>query len=193
MTGAVTLLVLLLLAAPAIGAQQHEYVIRAAVRRWWPEPYRSHSDMYVSQCWVESRLKADAVSPAGAIGLCQIMPDTAANVLGQGRLRGKARGEMRAALRDAKTNAEIGARYMAKMFRFWFFQRSYICRWTMSIGSYNAGPGNIREAQDYSGGKLCWPEVSPHLYKVTGARHSNETLTYVQRVQIKYLLLQAGK
>ena len=177
----------IVMAAPMVQAgPTPEVLIKMAVRRWWPEPYRSHPDLFVAQCWCESRLKADAVSPVGAVGLCQVMPATAADLLSRGGARGKLRGNLRGQLRNAKTNAELGARYMGKMFRFWSWNRTDECRWGVSVPSYNAGPGNVRDSQTEAGGALCWPEISPHMYKVTG-EHSKETIGYEKCVRKEYL------
>lgn len=156
-----------------------ETAIVLAVKRYWPEPYRSHPDLFIAQCWAESGLKADAESPAGAVGLCQVMPGTAKTLL---RSRGGLRGKLRGFLRNAKTNAELGARYMGQMFRIWSYPRSSHCRWRLAVASYNAGPGSVIQAQTLSGGRRCWEDIAPFLHQVTG-RHSAETIAYVFRVE----------
>ena len=142
----------------------------------------------MAQCKAESNLKADAESPAGAVGLCQVLVTTAMDI-DRGKLRGLSRGKLRGLLRDSKTNAELGARYMARMFRFWAYPRSHLCRWRLAVASYNAGARNVGGAQKKSGGRSCWEDISPFLHEVTG-KHSAETIAYVTRVQDNYLRSQ---
>jgi len=165
------------LSSPAVAAAP-DLIIQWAAKRHWSEPYRSNPDLLVAQCWAESKLDAGAVSPAGAIGVCQVLPGTAADVLG----RGQTRGRIRAALRNAKDNAEIAARYMARMYRVWSFPRSAWCRWRLAVASYNAGPGSIIKAQRLSGGRSCFEDIAPFLHEVTG-KHAAETIAYVTRVE----------
>ncbi|QIQ85471.1 MAG: lytic transglycosylase domain-containing protein [Erythrobacter sp.] len=88
--------------------------------------------------WQESRWRADAVSPAGARGLAQLMPGTAAY--------------LRVDPDDPHANLEGGARYL----------REQLDRFDgdleKALAAYNAGPGrveraggipNIRETQRY--------------------------------------------
>lgn len=163
-----------------------ELVIMWAAKRHWPEPYRSNPDLLVEQCRAESNLKADAESPVGAIGLCQVMPATALELLAKRDARGKARGllrgQIRGKLRDGKTNAELAARYMARMFRIWAYPRTHWCRWRLAVASYNAGAGNVIKAQTLSGGRSCFEDIAPFLHQITG-KHSAETIAYTFRVE----------
>ncbi|NHK96816.1 MULTISPECIES: lytic transglycosylase domain-containing protein [Rubrivivax] len=92
---------------------------------------------------VESRHDAAAVSHAGARGVLQLMPATAARYGVQGR----------SALHDAPTNLQAGARHLAML------QRRYGGELDLMLAAYNAGEGAVerhgrrvppyRETQDY--------------------------------------------
>ncbi len=76
--------------------------------------------------WQESRWHAGAVSPTGARGLAQLMPDTAR--------------EMGVDPRDPFANLEGGARYL----------REQLDRFDgdleKALAAYNAGPGRVEDA-----------------------------------------------
>ena len=70
----------------------------------------------------ESGWRADAVSHKGAIGLAQLMPQTARR-LGVNP-------------RDPRQNLEGGARYLAQQYR-------SFGSWRLALAAYNAGPGAV--------------------------------------------------
>lgn len=57
------------------------------------------------------------------------------------------------------------------------------------FGSYNAGPGNILEAQDLVGcsglATNRWLSIASSLPEIIG-RHARETISYVQRIESLY-------
>ena len=145
----------------------------AAARRHFPLELRDQWCVLKTICWIESRLNPDAASQVGAQGLCQVMPSTAGDLEKRGVWRGR--------LRIAKDNAEAAALVFAKYWRFWSTPRpGRECRLEVTLASYNAGPGNIAEAQAKAGGALCWERIRAHLREVTG-RHARETIDYVSR------------
>lgn len=85
----------------------------------------------------ESRFKARAKSHAGARGLMQIMPSTAAFVTGD---RSLFRRSGRDQLLDADLNLEIGNRYLSMLLGERYFDKSLI----LALAAYNGGPGNVR-------------------------------------------------
>lgn len=74
----------------------------------------------------ESSFKVDAVSIAGAKGLAQLMPKTAAS-LGVTDIF------------DPKQNLEAGARYLAQMLRQFDGNKE------LALAAYNAGPGTVKQ------------------------------------------------
>jgi soluble lytic murein transglycosylase-like protein len=85
----------------------------------------------------ESRFKARAKSHAGARGLMQIMPGTAAFVSGDWTLY-RRRG--RDQLLDAELNLEIGQKYLTMLMGETYFSGSLV----HMLAAYNGGPGNVR-------------------------------------------------
>ncbi len=85
----------------------------------------------------ESRFKARAKSHAGARGLMQIMPRTAAFVTGD---RSLARKSGRDQLLDSETNIAIGQTYLSMLLSPDYFDNNLI----YALAGYNAGPGNLK-------------------------------------------------
>ncbi|MEB3265324.1 MAG: transglycosylase SLT domain-containing protein [Cyanobacteriota bacterium] len=79
----------------------------------------------------ESRFSAGVRSGAGAVGLLQLMPDTAAELAG--------RPLDSAALEDPQLNARLGGRYLRQLLDQWRGQP------LLAVASYNAGPGAVQE------------------------------------------------
>lgn len=77
----------------------------------------------------ESRFSPVVRSAVGAIGLLQLMPDTAAELAGTPLSD--------AALEDPERNAVLGARYLRQLLERWQGQP------LLAIASYNAGPGAV--------------------------------------------------
>lgn len=81
-------------------------------------------DLFLRLVKQESGWNPRAVSHAGAIGLAQLMPGTAAY--------------LKVDPRDPRQNLEGGARYLAEQFREF---RS----WRLALAAYNAGPEAVRK------------------------------------------------
>ncbi|GAC1480609.1 MAG: lytic transglycosylase domain-containing protein [Steroidobacteraceae bacterium] len=73
--------------------------------------------------WTESRGRANAVSPKGALGIMQLMPATAA--------------ELGVDARDVDSNISGGARYLAR-------QLDRFQSVPLALAAYNAGPGAVQ-------------------------------------------------
>jgi len=113
----------------------------------------------------ESAFRADALSPAGARGLMQLMPATATEVAQRHGI--PYRGPQQ--LLDPAVNIQLGTRYYRDMLR--RFQDNRI----LATAAYNAGPGRVRQWLERSGGRLpfdAWIEAIPF----------QETRNYVQNV-----------
>lgn len=97
--------------------------------------------MLAAVTWAESSFRPDAVSSAGAIGLTQLMPATAAG-LGVDP-------------HDPVENLEGGARYLREQFdRFGSID--------LMLAAYNAGPGTVSRA----GGVPDIPETQTYIERV---------------------------
>ncbi len=81
--------------------------------------------------WVESRFNSKAKSPAGARGLMQLMPATAAYLA-------KRMGERSARAYDPEFNVRAGALYLAEMKHKFGDEQ-------LAVAAYHAGPGNVKK------------------------------------------------
>jgi soluble lytic murein transglycosylase len=117
----------------------------------------------------ESALDPKALSWAGALGLCQLMPPTAAEVAGKLRLKAPSQ----AALLEPDLNLKLGARYLSDLLT---HQKGVV---QFALASYNAGEGAVgRWRRDTPGAALDeWVEEIP----------VQETRGYVKRVLRSYV------
>ena len=110
----------------------------------------------------ESRFSPGVHSGAGAVGLLQLMPETAADLYGAPLAPG--------ALEEPSLNAQLGGRYLAQL----------ISRWDgnplLAIASYNAGPGavarwitpQLQQAPELWVEAIPYPETRLYVKKVLG-------------------------
>jgi len=117
----------------------------------------------------ESAFRIDAVSPARAKGLMQLMPATARIVA----KRLKMRYSSLKLTRDADYNMTLGQRYLADVLG--KFDNSYV----LALSGYNAGPQRVKrwirdfgDPRDKDVDAIDWVEMIPF----------DETRNYVQRV-----------
>lgn len=106
---------------PYIGSYRGEYydlAISAARKHDIPEA------IFLNLVQQESGWNASAVSPKGAIGLAQLMPQTAKS--------------LRVDPNDPKQNLEGGARYLARQYR-------KFGTWKLALAAYNAGPQAVKK------------------------------------------------
>ena len=87
--------------------------------------YGLPENIFLALIHQESRFDANALSPAGAIGLTQLMPGTAS--------------DMDVDPRDPMQNLEGGARYLAQQYK-------AFGEWPLALAAYNAGPSRVRKA-----------------------------------------------
>ncbi|WP_255575470.1 lytic transglycosylase domain-containing protein [Caldovatus aquaticus] len=116
----------------------------------------------------ESNFDPEAVSPAGARGLMQIMPATASYVAGDPSLR-EGNGARR--LHDPGLSLELGQRYLLHLTRHEAVQGDLI----RLLAAYNAGPGNLARWLPANGHR-----DDPFLF--IESLPIPETRTYVRRV-----------
>lgn len=110
----------------------------------------------------ESRFTPAVRSSVGAVGLMQLMPETAAELAG-GPLSG-------ASLEDPERNVALGSRYLAQLLAQW--QGDPL----LAVASYNAGPGAVagwvspllRSAPELWVEAIPYPETRLYVKKVLG-------------------------
>ena len=131
-----------------------------------------------AQCFQESLFREDAVSPVGAKGLCQFMPRTWDEQIQKAGITGHPF--------NYDLNIQMAAQYMARLVGNWTAPRPRKDQFSLALASYNAGLGNILNAQRECNGVPLYNEIMICLPCVTG-HHSKETNQYVQRIWAFYL------
>lgn len=91
---------------------------------------------------IESELKANALSWAGAVGPWQLMPATARNL---GLKVGRGKDERK----DYTKSTHAAARYLTQLYGLYN-------DWLLVIAAYNGGPGNVNAAIRKSGSRNFW-------------------------------------
>jgi|Deesub1362B_J571_1020462.scaffolds.fasta_scaffold00331_20 membrane-bound lytic murein transglycosylase F len=123
----------------------------------------------------ESNLEPQAVSPCGARGIMQLMPATAEELGVKDPF-------------DPEENIFAGTRYLRRMWDI-FKKELMPDRWYFALGAYNAGPGNIIQAQKIAKQRglvdYDWGAITCVLPVITG-HHAAETINYVARVKRIY-------
>ena len=143
--------------------------------------------------YVESKFDTTLVSPAGAVGLMQIMPSTYNGILLE---MGKD-----TTLRSSELDVEVAVHYLHKLNDMFDFidqeeRLNYI------LGSYNCGAGHVFDAMRLARRDgICrynWASLTPVLKSLSeekvytdtlcrnGRFDAGETLRYVERVKQKY-------
>ncbi|HHH38945.1 MAG TPA: lytic murein transglycosylase [Sedimenticola sp.] len=113
----------------------------------------------------ESAFAPDAISPAGAMGLMQLMPRTAKETARRIKRRNPARRE----LLSAETNIELGTAYLNRVYR------QLDGHPVLATAAYNAGPHRIR--------RWLPPDTLPADLWIENIPY-RETRTYTQRVLV---------
>ncbi len=98
---------------------------------------------------VESALKPDALSRAGARGLWQFMPST-------GKQYGLEIDSYVDERCDPAQSTEAACRFLKDLY-------SIFGDWNLALAAYNSGPGNVRKAIRKSGGQMDFWAISPYL------------------------------
>lgn len=108
--------------------------------------------------YVESRFDPNAESDAGAIGLMQLLPDTAKGIA----LRTGGHDFVVADLRDPEINVRYGSWYLDHL-------RSRYGSMDWALAAYHAGPGNV-DAWRRDGTGIAFPETRDYLRRVNELR-----------------------
>lgn len=105
------------------------------------EEHRVDPYLVAAVICAESRFRIDAVSSAGAVGLMQLMPDTAVWVAVQDRLTGFSVSQ----LVLPEVNLQLGIWYLAHLLERYSGDRS------LALAAYNAGPTAVDRWLDEEG------------------------------------------
>lgn len=151
---------------PAGDVLRVEHDVETATDTWQAEPVPTNSgnsaslvdeidrfadlaglprDLVRAVVWAESGGRQDVVSSKGALGLMQLMPETAA--------------ELGVDPRDASENLEGGTRYLRQMLDRYEGDRDQLVK---ALAAYNSGPGRVEEF----GGLPPYSETVAYVAKI---------------------------
>ena len=170
--------------AGIISNYDHLFKRYAPIARWdWR--------LMAAQCYQESCFDPKAYSWAGARGLMQIMPATAAHL-------GLAEDKMY----DPEENIYAAARYIAELSKHFQDVRNPMERQFFVLASYNGGYFHIRDAmrlaEKYGKDKHRWDDVAPFILNLQTPQYYNdpvvkygymrgtETVGYVARIRDRW-------
>ena len=139
--------------------RQYQALLQAAARSHGVEP-----ELLQGVARQESRLTATVQSAAGAVGLLQLLPSTAAELMDPD--------PDRQALLNPELNAALGARYLRRM-----LDQHGDSAW-LALAAYNAGPGatkgwinpSLKELPELWVEMIPYPETRLYVKKVLGNR-----------------------
>lgn len=162
-----------------------EILIRQASRIGWD--WR----LLAAQCYQESGFDPNAVSWAGAQGLMQIMPSTAARL-----------GLPRSDVFNPERNIEAAVRYLFLLDESFSDIRSRQERINFILAAYNGGSGHVRDAmalaQKNGRNPQRWSDVDSYILKLSqpqyyrdpvvkyGYLRGSETSGYVRQIQARW-------
>ena len=133
--------------------------------------------MLAAQGYQESRLKQDAKSPVGAIGIMQLMPAT-----------GK---ELKVGdIRIIEPNIHAGSKYMDQLMTRYFSDANFSenNRTLFAFASYNCGPGNVSKLRKEAERRGLDPNKwFNNVEIVTAEKIGMETTTYVRNIYKYYV------
>jgi len=155
--------------------------------------FRKYSDRYdmdyllmMAQGFQESQLQQDAVSPAGAIGIMQLMPAT-------GR-------SMRVGdITRAGPNIHAGVKYMRFMVDTFYAKEPMepLDKGLFAFAAYNAGPGRVQQLRGYAEKRGLDPNRwFNNVELIAAERIGQETVIYVSNIYkyyIAYRLMQENE
>ena len=146
---------------PSSGDKELDLIIFRTGRDHGVDPRLLHAVI-----WQESKYKNAAVSHAGAQGLMQLMPATAARFKCENRS-------------DAKANIEAGTKYLR-----WLLKR-FNGDVTLALAGYNAGEGNV----DKHAGVPPFDETQNYVRIITGRYGKNFHPTLAPEEAVGYFRL----
>nr|WP_238718372.1 lytic transglycosylase domain-containing protein [Petrachloros mirabilis] len=148
----------------SLGFWQAKYPLAFAAELWpWAEQRQLNPLLVLSLIRQESRFQTRIRSVAGAVGLMQVMPETAEEIQATLQLEDYD-------LEDVADNLNLGTWYLD------FTHRTYEDNSMLAIASYNAGPGNVdrwlqtlpREDVDAFIEAIPFPETRNYVKAVFG-------------------------
>jgi soluble lytic murein transglycosylase len=145
--------------------EEPDWYLRARYPLEYEQIIRAHADnhdldpaLLAAVVYVESRFDPNARSAAGAIGLMQLLPDTAEGIA----VRTGGHRFVVADLRDPEINVRYGSWYLDHLRERYDDTRT-------ALAAYHAGQGNV-DAWLRDGGRIEFPETRRYVDEVTRLR-----------------------
>lgn len=145
--------------------------------RKYAEAYSLDPLLLVAQAYQESRLRQEARSDRGAIGIMQLMPTTA-RAMGVGDVT------------RLDANVHAGAKYVRKLMDAYFDdpELDELNRALFAFAAYNAGPDRIRRMRDAAARRGLDPDVWFNNVELIAAEQVGpETVSYVANIYKYYI------
>jgi soluble lytic murein transglycosylase len=132
---------------------RYELIVRTHARN-----YRLPPTLLAAVIYAESKFDPSARSDAGAVGLMQLLPETARGIA----LRTGGAGFVDADLLDPEINVRYGSWYLRSLLDRYHDVRT-------ALAAYHAGQGNV-DAWRREGGGIRFPETRHYVDKVLSAQ-----------------------
>jgi membrane-bound lytic murein transglycosylase MltF len=161
----------------ARGADLQRFHDTVEIFRRYAGQYRFDTLMLVAQGYQESRLDQNARSPVGAVGMMQLMPQTA-RALDVGNIY------------KADPNIHGGAKLMAKLMDDYFKDVPFDEQnhTLFAFAAYNAGAGRIQSLRREAEAQKLDPNLwFNNVERVAAARVGQETVRYVRNIYKYYV------
>jgi len=133
---------------------EYEHIVSAHARNYDLDPA-----LLAAVIYAESRFDPNAESPAGAVGLMQLLPDTARGIA----LRTGGAGFVVSDLRDPEINVRYGSWYLDHL------RDRYDGDLRLTLAAYHAGQGNVDEWRSRGQG-IAFPETRDYVDEVERVR-----------------------
>jgi len=166
----------------ATKAESRRFALMAGLFEKYGLRYGFDPLMLTAQAFQESKLRQDARSHAGALGVMQIMPATGAEM---------AVGDVR----ELEPNIHAGAKYLSQLITRYFPDASFdaVNRPLFAFASYNAGPGAVaglrRQAERRGLDRDRWFN---NVEMIAAEKIGLETTTYVRNIYKYYVAYKLG-
>ena len=135
---------------------EYEHIVTAHARNYDLEP-----ELLAAVIYAESRFDSDVVSSAGAVGLMQLLPETAKGIA----LRTGGDRFVVSDLSDPEINVRYGSWYLDHL------RARYDGDVRLALAAYHAGQGNVDRWLD-AGSGIAFPETSDYVDEVMRARRA---------------------
>jgi membrane-bound lytic murein transglycosylase MltF len=158
-------------------AERKKFEAMVALFRKYGEQYRLDPVLMAAQGYQESQLNQQAKSHVGAIGVMQVMPATGAE-LNVGDIN------------ELEANIHAGIKYVRFMMDQYYKDdpMDELNKGLMTLASYNAGPGRLRQLRREAEKRGLNPNVwFGNVERVASERVGRETVQYVGNIYKYYV------